>query len=99
MTLHTFLLVLAVGAALLALWLVVRFPGMNPEGSREIAAALAGAVLVVFTVPVAITAVGGTLGSQGAIFLVTLPGLVYLFLVVAWVMLFFRKALAPYLRR
>ena len=98
MTLHTFLLVLTTASALLAAWIVVRFPRLNPMEPQTITVALAGAVAVALVIPRAIPLVGMPLGALGAIFLVALPGCVYLFLTAAWVMLFVKRAIEPYLR-
>jgi hypothetical protein len=97
-TLHTFLLVLTTASALLAAWIVVRFPRANPAGPRAMSLAILVAALVAVAAPAAIDLVGVPFGALAAIFLVALPGCTYMFLVGAWVMLFVRQAIAPYLR-
>lgn len=98
MTLHTFLLVLTTASALLAAWIVVRFPRLNPAGGLAISLAIVGAALVAVVGPSAIDLVGVPLGALAAILLVALPGCTYMFLVGAWVMLFVKQAIEPYLR-
>jgi hypothetical protein len=98
MTLHTFLLVLMVASALLAAWIVVRFPAVNPIHPHTITIALVGAAFVAVLIPHAIGVVGVPLGALAAIFLVALPGCTYLFLVAAWVMLFVKRAIDPHQR-
>lgn len=95
---HTFLLFLTVGSALLAAWIVVRFPTLIPSRPHSITFALICAGLVATLAPDAIGFIGVPLGALAAIFLVALPGCTYLFLVGAWVMLFVKHALAPYQR-
>jgi len=98
MSAQTFMLFLAVASALLALWIVVRFAGLNPESGRAVALGLVGAAVVLVAVPPAIGLVGVPLGGLAAIFLVALPGCTYLFLAVAWLMLYLGRAIAPYMR-
>ena len=96
--LHTFLVALTTGSALLAAWLVVRFPRLNPAEAPAITVALLGAVVVALGVPRFIPVVGQPFGALAAIFLVALPGCTYLFLAAAWVMLYVKRAIDPYLR-
>jgi hypothetical protein len=97
MSAQTFMLFLAVASALLALWIVVRFPRLNPESGRAVTVGLVAAALVFVAVPPAIGFVGVPLGGLAAIFLVALPGCTYLFVAVAWLMLYLGRAIAPYL--
>ena len=98
MSAQIFTLFLAIASALLALWIVVRFPGLNPESGRAVTLALVGAAIVFVAVPPAIGLVGVPLGGFAAAFLVALPGCTYLFLAIAWLMLYLGRAIAPYLR-
>lgn len=99
MTLHTFLLVMAIGAALLALWFVSRFPGLVPKRPRTMTASIVVAGLVPVAVAPAIHIVGVPFGPMAAIFGVALPACTYLFLVVAFVILFVKDALDGVLGR
>jgi hypothetical protein len=96
--LHTFLLVLTAASALLAAWVVVRFPRVNPSGPRAISLAIVVAAVVAVAAPAAVDLVGVPFGAMAAIFFVALPGCTYMFLVGAWLMLFVRQAIEPYLR-
>lgn len=73
-----FLLALVAGAALLALWLDVRFPGLAPSGlQRRLAAACAAGVLL--TVAPAQATVVSLVG-------VLLPALAFAFLTGLWLL-------------
>jgi uncharacterized membrane protein YhaH (DUF805 family) len=96
MSIQTFLLVLILCGALLSAWTVVRFPRITPESGRGVTLALVACAVIFFAVPPAIRLVGVPLGALAAIFLVVLPAVVYIFLVVAWIMLFVRRAIDPY---
>jgi hypothetical protein len=74
----TFLVALVVGAAALALWLHVRFPGLAPKSLRRRGFAAVAAFLLVGVVPVAATALS-LLG-------VFLPVLVFSFLTALWLL-------------
>jgi hypothetical protein len=85
----TFVLVLCVGAALLALWLVVRFPELGPS---EITWALLHVALSVVVAQVMLRSIG-VVGRSGvpaarfvAAFGIVLPGLMYMFVAAAWLM-------------
>jgi uncharacterized membrane protein YhaH (DUF805 family) len=97
-SIHTFMLLLATGAALLAAWIVVRFPRFQPSTGAGITVALIGAAATLTGVPHTIAFLGVPLGPLGVIFLVVLPALTYVFLVAAWIMLYVRRALDPYMR-
>jgi hypothetical protein len=84
----TYVLFLCAGAALLALWLVVRFPDLGPDDDVTKALLHVGLSMVVLQLLVpAIHAVGGT-GMPGAQIVVSLgivlPGLTYVFVAAAW---------------
>jgi hypothetical protein len=83
----TFVLILCTGAAVLALWLVVRFPDFGPaDFSRALLHVALSVVVLQLLVP-AIHLVGST-GLPGAQYVVSfgivLPGLTYVFLAAAW---------------
>jgi hypothetical protein len=88
MTFHNFLLSLGVGSALLAFWLVVRFPDRAPSSFARALAHVCVAMLLGAIVPDVI----GLLNRWGfgptlaAMFAVLLPVLVYTFLSGAWVL-------------
>jgi hypothetical protein len=83
----TFVLFLCTGAAVLALWLVVRFPERGPDDVTKALLHVALSVLVLQLLVPAIHVVGGT-GVPGAQLIVSfgivLPGLTYVFLAAAW---------------
>jgi hypothetical protein len=83
----TFVLVLCVGAALLALWLVVRFPELGPS---DITWALLHVALSVVLAQLMVRSIG-VVGRSGvpaarfvAAFGIVLPGLMYMFVAAAW---------------
>jgi hypothetical protein len=83
----TFVLVLCVGAALLALWIVVRFPSFGPS---EITWALLHVALSMVLAQLMVGSIGlvGRSGVPAARFVaafgIVLPGLIYMFLAAAW---------------
>ena len=87
MTTQTFVLALATGCALLALWVEVRFPKLAPEGLLRI---FANMLVAVVGMHVAAHLV--TLGADqpvtrfGSVFLLALPALTYVFLSTIWVL-------------
>jgi hypothetical protein len=87
MSMTTFVLFLCTGAAVLALWLVVRFPERGPDDVTKALLQVALSVLVLQLLVPAIHVVGGT-GVPGAQLIVSfgivLPGLTYVFLAAAW---------------
>lgn len=85
-----FVLVLTVGAALLAVWIQARFPSLAPErlGRTMLHAGVAFVVLKVI-----VHLGGSTLTTLGAIFLVLLPALVYSLLCMLWMVRHFQTAL------
>jgi hypothetical protein len=83
----TFVLFLCVGAALLALWIVVRFPSLGPSDVTwailHLAVSMVLGQLMVGSI--------GLVGRSGvpaarfvAAFAIVLPGLIYMFLAAAW---------------
>jgi hypothetical protein len=83
----TFVLVLCVGAALLALWLVVRFPDLGPS---EITWALLHVALSVVVGQLMLRSIGVVgrsfvpVGLFFAAFGIVLPSLTYTFAAAAW---------------
>lgn len=89
MSIANFVLVLCAGAALLALWLVVRFPDLGPN---EITWALLHVALSVVVLQLMVHTIG-VVGRSGvpaarfvAAFGIVLPGLMYMFVAAAWLM-------------
>ena len=78
MTPHLFVVALVVGAALLALWLDTRFPGLAPKTlqNRFLAALAAGIVLSLPTPPATILTV----------LTVDLPVIAFAFLAMLWLL-------------
>jgi hypothetical protein len=89
MSLDNFLLALGVGSALIALWLVVRFPDKTPD-SYGVALLHVCVALLLGPAAAHLTPVVWNRGYPlAAIFLVLLPVLIYTFLTGAW---FFKLA-------
>ena len=84
----TFMLVLAGGAGVLALWLHVRFPALAPErlGRSLLHAGLAFGVLQ-------LAPHVGWAGAFLGLFLIVLPAVVYALLCSIWVLKHFQTAL------
>jgi hypothetical protein len=97
-SIHAFMLVLTAAAALLAGWVVVRFPSLTPRSGTAVTTWLLAAVALFIGAPFAVTGVGVTLGAFAAVFLVALPAAICIFLTCAWVMLFVMRSIAPYRR-
>ena len=83
----TFVPLLCTGAALLALWLVTRFPELGPDEVTKALLHVAISVVVLQLLVPAIHVVGST-GLPGAQFIVSfgivLPGLTYVFVAAGW---------------
>jgi hypothetical protein len=83
----TFVLVLCLGAASLALWLVVRFPSRGPS---DITQALLHVALSIVLGQVMLRSIGAVAGSSTpwrplvAAFGIVLPSLTYTFVAAAW---------------
>ena len=90
-----FLLALAAGAALLAMWVVERAPHVAPAGLRRAVLHFGLALLLVWAAPNVI----GPLSAQGllpaltGVFLLVLPALVYAFLAATWILRLVHEAL------
>jgi hypothetical protein len=96
MSIQGFVMAEAVGAALLALWLVVRYPGAGPTSFRGASVQIGVSVLAGWALAPITTLVVGS-GVPAAVFvaafLVVLPGLVYIFLAWAWMVKVLQGAL------
>ena len=87
MTVHTFLICLAVGAGAIALWVDFRLPKLMPWSMRRLVVHLALAIAVVYVVGPAMTFVTSSdLPAAGlaSVFVVAFPVLVYEVLVGVW---------------
>lgn len=89
MSVELFVVALAIGAALLALWLYVRLPKLAPKTVPWTIAHLVAAGLVLCLVP---DASGSVEAAVQAAFLVVLPGLVYVFLASFWMLRLMQNA-------
>ena len=89
MSADTFVLVLCLGAALLALWIVARLPKIGPASLSRALIHVAAAVLIGLVTGPAIRAIA-ELSVPGAAFVgtfgVALPALTYMFLAAAWLL-------------
>jgi hypothetical protein len=88
MTVHQFLMVLTVGAGLIALWINARFPKLAPDGIRTAIIHVGAAILVgQVLLPGLTDAVPGNpvLRALVITFVLGLPALVYSLLASIWV--------------
>lgn len=89
---------LVAGAACLGPWTAVRFPRLAPRSARgTVIAFTAALILPAVTLPLLVP-VARLVSAGGAIVLVALPTLVYLFLAAAWFMQYLGRMLAPFRR-
>ena len=87
MSMTTFVLFLCTGAALLALWLLVRFPDHGPgDVTKALLHVAVSVVLLQLLVPaIHVVAATGLPGAQFVVsFGIVLPGLMYVFLAAGW---------------
>jgi amino acid transporter len=101
MTSTTLVLLITVGAALIALWTDVRWPALAPErpGLRvlHLVLALAAAQYVAPALMAALLPDGRSATMETiALFAFVLPSLVYTFLSGIWVLKLLQRALQPY---
>ena len=98
MTTESFLICLAVGSALIAFWLVARFPDRGPgDFVRAILHVLLAIVIGAFAPGfVAALATKGHAGAFLAIFVIVFPVLVYTFLATAWMLKLVHDLFARY---
>ena len=94
MSFSAFLLSLAAAAALLAAWLLVRFPGVSPRRPRQALTHFGISLTLVWAVPNAVALLPplGLLPAVTTTLLLVLPVLVYAWLSVVWVLSVFRTA-------
>jgi hypothetical protein len=87
-TFHEFLLALGIGSAVMAFWLVVRFPERTPQSIARALLHVCVALLLGAVVPyvIAVFAGFGYPTALAAMFAVLMPVLVYTFLSGAWVL-------------
>jgi hypothetical protein len=96
MSVQAFVLVEAIGAALLALWLVVRYPESGPTSFRGALVHVGASMLVGRALaPITTLVVGSGVPAAAvlAALLVVLPGLIYIFLAWAWMVKVLQGAL------
>jgi hypothetical protein len=102
LTPHTFALLLAVGAGAIALWIDVRLPNLRPRKLlvlfAHMLAATVGADFVADRLQGPTAALGGDAGTLTRLFLLQLPGLVYVFIVVVWLLKLVRALTTPGVR-
>jgi len=79
----TFVVALAVGAALFAVWTHARFPGLAPERLGKTMLHTAGALLVLQLLPVALDS---GLNVYVAVLGIAVPALTYAFLAMLWML-------------
>jgi hypothetical protein len=87
MSRETFLLLFVLGAATLALWIMLCLPRLAPRSLRGAAAHVCAALLVSFALAPALHLVPGLPGTAsvfGALFGVALPALTYMLLAGLW---------------
>jgi flagellar biogenesis protein FliO len=96
MSVQGFVMIEAVGAALLALWLVVRFPNSGPTSMRGAVVQVGASVLLGWALaPLTAIVVGSGVPAAAflAALLVVLPALIYIFLAWAWMVKVLQGAL------
>ena len=87
MSVGTFLICIAIGSALIAVWADLRFPKLMPWSLKRLLVHLAVAALAVYVVAPAMRAVatsGIPAAGLASVFAVAFPVLVYEFLVGVW---------------
>jgi hypothetical protein len=89
-----FVLVLTVGAALLALWIDVRLPKLAPASLKRVILHVAVALVGLHLIP----GIAATVTLYLALFAVVLPALVYTFLTALWFIRIAQRTLASGLR-
>ena len=89
MSVNAFVIVLCLGAALLALWIVARLPNIGPASLPRALVHVMAAVLVGAVTGPAMHAIGA-LPLPGSAFVITfgiaLPALTYMFLATVWLL-------------
>lgn len=90
------MMVLLVGAALLALWVAVCLPKLTPQRKSSLLLALLGMLVAIAAAPILVPVVGRPLGAFGAIFIVVLPAFTYIFLASLWLLGYLSRLLRPF---
>jgi hypothetical protein len=87
-TVHSFLIALATGAALIAFWFAIRFPDRAPENLQRLLVHVAIVLAAGWLAPSLTRPLisSGFSATMTALFAVVLPVLVYTFLAGAWVL-------------
>jgi type III secretory pathway component EscR len=93
MGLGSFLIVLAIGGALLAFWTAIRFPGIAPRTPLGTLLHLAAAAILAITAAPFLTLGVTAIGPVAATICIALPALVYVFLSGAWLLMWARRDL------
>jgi hypothetical protein len=97
-SLGTFIVVLTLGSAAIALWAITRFPRLGPEtllgALLQVGIALAAGFLLVPAGMRSMLAFEPPAGPLLATFLFALPGLTYLFLASLWAMRVLQRMLS-----
>jgi hypothetical protein len=86
---QTFVTILCVGAAVLALWIVVRLPDRGPRDLRHALLHIGLSIAIGYAVaPIigAIASVGIPAPAYVGTFAIALPALTYMFVAAAWLM-------------
>ena len=96
MSTHFFMLCLTGGAAVLAAWIVVRFPGLTPQTGQAVSIWLGAAMACFLGTPLAVVGVGMHFGAFVAALGVALPAGTCIFLSIGWLMLYVMRAISPY---
>ena len=84
MSTEAFLAVLSLGAAVLALWIALRFPTLGPSNLGRALLHVAGAFAVGYAIAPAMRLLGAPDSPLVPVLFVALPGLTYMFLSGAW---------------
>jgi hypothetical protein len=94
MSFPAFLLFLATGAALLAAWMIGRFPDRSPNQLRQALIHFTFSLALVWVAPnvVGPFSAGGPVTALAAVFLLLLPPLIYAWLSAGWVLRLVREA-------
>lgn len=94
MNAQVFVLALAIGAGLLALWVEVRFPKLAPSGLLRIFLNIVAAIACLHIADGLIGAAGDQVAFRfAAVFATALPALTYVFLSSIWVLRLMQSSL------
>jgi hypothetical protein len=94
MSFAAYLLFLAAGAALLAAWVIARFPGRSPNQLRQALIHFTISLALVWAAPNAVGPFAGRpLTALTAMFLLLLPPLIYAWLSAGWLLRLIHEAI------